>query len=74
MLLYTICKSFIFIKFQYLFNEVQIKMFLNEIFNFIFHKTPLSIAIEKSNIEIIQILLLNPKIDINTKLIINIMF
>lgn len=37
----------------------------------IFYKTPLNIAVKKGNIEIIQLLLQNQKIDINFKSISN---
>lgn len=40
----------------------------DEILNLMnFHKTPLSVAIEKQNIEIIQLLLKSDKIDVNLK-------
>ena len=39
-----------------IFNEIQYK---------IFHKTALCIAIEKENIEIVKLLLMNEKLDIN---------
>lgn len=41
-------------------------------FNISFYKTPLMIAIEKENIEIIQILLANPKLDVNLQFILSI--
>lgn len=42
-------------------------------FIYLFNKTPLHIAIEKMNLPIVQLLLSNPKIDVNIKSIQNIM-
>ena len=47
---------------------------LNKIVIFIFHKTPLHIAIEKENEKIVELLLSNPKIDLNIKSIFKIWY
>ena len=38
---------------------------------FIFQKTALHLAVENGNIEIVKLLLLNPEIDVNEKIIFN---
>lgn len=40
---------------------------LNEIFYLLFHKTPLHIAVEKRNAEIVQLLLQNQETKVNSK-------
>lgn len=53
---------------KYLISCYSIKFnikYSNEIIKFIYYKTPLYFAIEKKNIEIVKLLLLNDKIDIN---------
>lgn len=43
-------------------------------FNFSNHKTALHIAVENGNANIVQLLILNPKTEINTKLIWTMLF
>ena len=53
-----------------LFNKIQKQHFFNEIFfEKYFHKVPLHVAIKKQNFEIIQLLLQNPKINVNISII-----
>lgn len=44
---------------------------LNKIVIFIFHKTPLHIAVEKENEKIVELLLSNPTINVNEKIILH---
>lgn len=43
-------------------------------FEFFFYKTPLCIAAEKENVELIQLLLTQPDIDVNVKSILTFVF
>ena len=43
------------------------KKIINEIFMFHFNKTPLYIAVEKENIDILKLLISRPEIDLNIK-------
>lgn len=62
------------ITFQIILNEILYLLLLMKFVNHYFYKTPLFLAIDKRNVEIVKLLLSNPEIEVNISCILNLNF
>lgn len=62
------------IAFQIILNEILYLLLLMKFVNHSIYKTPLFLAIEKRNVEIVKLLLSNPEIEVNISCILNLYF